>query len=220
MKIEVSDCEFQAGQPQVTWTEIEAHGRHLLKQYFDFGKKYKEYTQVGPVPEISDADNTKQYLTNLCIYLKKLKDFEPLLKYSREIFKVTEGSIITHISVPTIQSLEDLWKMYNTNQLADIFTALLEDKLVERFVLSTLELKVTLLEQEYSQIKQQFSKQASKGKTVGPQLPVQLSDNSGTPTIVSFRKQNFTKLLPRMKVKRPMKPATAQQTSLKQRQLL
>ena len=185
IKIEVSDCEFQAGQPQVTWTEIETHGRKLLNQYCDFWKKYKKFTLADPFQEISDTEHTAEYVLNLHKYFLRLDKLESLLKFSREVFNVTEGSIITHISVPTIESLEDLWKMYNTNQLAEIFMALLEDTLRGRFLLSTLELKVTVLEEEYSHIKRRFSKQASKGKTVGHQLPDQYSDNSTTPTIVS-----------------------------------
>ena len=183
IKIEVSDCEFQAGQPEVTWTEIETHGRKLLNQYFDFWKKYKKCTLPYPIQEISDSVPTAEYIINLHNYFLRLDELESLLKFSREMLKVTEGSIITHISVPTIESLEDLWKMFNTSQLTEIFTALLEDKLVERFLLSTLKLKVTVLEEEYSQIKRRFSKQALKVKTVEFELSAQHPANSTSPMI-------------------------------------
>ena len=170
IKVELSNPEFEKTESEASQVELEKNARKFLSALHGYWKLHDMNTTICSWPEAtSDA-----------IYSFSPKHFEQmdkLLQWKRDIYDIIKGSIIINMIVPTVESLDDLWRMYNNKELKNLLESILITGLKNKFHLTSLGTEVTISEEDYNQVKRVLRKRPSPSSetTRSPQQPGQHS---------------------------------------------
>ena len=166
--MELSNPEFDETEPEVSQAELEKNARQFMTALLKYWKLQNMNATICNLPEMS-AD------AMLSFSWKQLEQMDKLLQLKRGIYDIIKGSIIINMIVPTVESLDDLWRMYNNKELKNLLESILMFGLKNKFHLKSLGIEVTISEEDYNQVKRVLRKRPSPSTetTQSPQQPGQ-----------------------------------------------